>query len=136
MVRNVLAVVAGIVVGTLANGMLINVGHSVVPPPPGTDVTTLDGIKEAIGHFELRHFVFPFLAHAAGPLLGTFVTTWIVTRSKTKFAVGMAIFFLLGGVLASVLIPAPLWFKAVDLIFAYIPMALLGGWLGGAFRES
>lgn len=128
--------IAGIVAGTLVNGMLINVGHYIIPPPPGADVTTLEGIKEAIQHFELKQFLFPFLAHAAGPLVGTFITTWIVLRNKTKFAVGMAIFFLLGGILASVLIPAPLWFKAVDLIFAYVPMAFIGGWWGGAFRDG
>ncbi len=136
MVRSILAVIAGVVVGSLVNGALINFGHAVIPPPEGSDVTTMEGIKAAIQHFELRHFIFPFLAHAAGPLLGTFLTTWIVVRNKTKFAVGMGAFFLLGGVIASILIPAPLWFKAVDLIFAYVPMAYIGGKLGGAFREN
>lgn len=135
MIRNVLAVIAGVVIGSIANMLLINVGHMLVPPPPGSDVSTMEGVKAAIQNFETRHFVFPFLAHAVGPLVGTFITTLMVARHKSKFAIGMAVFFLLGGIAASIMIPAPIWFKVVDLVFAYVPMALLGGWLGGAFRE-
>lgn len=136
MVRNILAVIAGVVIGSVANMMLINLGQLVVPPPGGSDVSTMEGIKAAIQNFETRHFIFPFLAHAAGALAGTFVTTLIVLRNKPKFAVGMGVFFLLGGIAVSIMIPAPFWFKAVDLVLAYVPMAIIGGRLGGAFRET
>jgi hypothetical protein len=34
------------------------------------------------------------------------------------------------------MLPAPLWYEALDLIAAYIPMAFLGGKLGGAGRQD
>jgi hypothetical protein len=40
-------------------------------------------------------------------------------------------FFLVGGIAASAMIPAPTWFKALDVVLAYLPMAWLGGRIGG-----
>jgi hypothetical protein len=39
--------------------------------------------------------------------------------------------FLAGGIAASVMIPAPAWFKALDLTIAYLPMAWLATRLAG-----
>ena len=44
-----------------------------------------------------------------------------------KLAMVIGVFFLLGGIYASYLIPAPTWFMALDIIVAYIPMAYFGG---------
>ena len=44
-------------------------------------------------------------------------------------------FFLLGGIAAAWMIPAPVWFEAADILLAYIPMALIGARLGGAGRS-
>ena len=35
-------------------------------------------------------------------------------------------FFLIGGIAAVAMLPSPLWFTVVDLVFAYLPMAWLG----------
>ena len=43
-----------------------------------------------------------------------------------KFALPSA-FFLLGGIAMVAMFGGPLWFNAVDLIGAYLPMAYLGG---------
>jgi hypothetical protein len=135
-VRNILGVVIGIVVATIVNMGLVTVGHMIVPLPVGADVSTMEGLAAAISHFEPQHCVFPFLAHALGPLLGTFVAIMIAASHKTKIAIGMAVFFLLGGIAANVMIPAPFWFKAVDLIFAYVPTSLIGAKLAGAGKDA
>lgn len=51
----------------------------------------------------------------------------ITTTYKMKFALGIGGFFLLGGIAAATMIPAPTWFIVVDLLFAYIPMAWIAG---------
>jgi hypothetical protein len=38
--RNVLAVIVGILVGSVVNMALINLSSSIIPPPLGVDVTT------------------------------------------------------------------------------------------------
>lgn len=44
-----------------------------------------------------------------------------------NYAIGVGIFFLLGGIANVYLLPSPTWFAIVDLVVAYIPMAYLGG---------
>ena len=47
------------------------------------------------------------------------------------FAIVIGVFFLAGGIAASYMLSnSPDWFKALDLIAAYIPMAWLGGNIG------
>lgn len=124
--RNILAVLAGVVVGAVVNGCLIMVSPKVIPPPPGADVTTVEGLKASIHLFEPRHFIFPFLAHALGTLAGACLTAALAVTRKTVLALVVGGVFLVGGVTNALMLPAPLWFIAVDLLGAYLPM----GWLG------
>jgi hypothetical protein len=132
MVRNIIAVIAGLVAGTLVNGGLIQLGHSVIALPPGADVSTMQGIAEAMPSFGPEQFIFPFLAHAGGTFVGVLVGSLIAFSHKMKIALGLGVVFLLGGIAAVVIFPAPLWYDVIDLLFAYVPMAWLGAKLGGA----
>lgn len=135
--RNVLAVIAGAILGSLANGFLIEISGKVIPPPDGADVTTLEGLKASIHLFEPKHFVFPFLAHALGTLTGAFVAAKLAATHKMRIALGIGVLFLLGGIANCFMLPAPVWFMAVDVIVAYIPMGYLGGKLAiGAVKNS
>lgn len=134
MIRNILAVIVGIAVGTIVNMGLIKLGHAVVALPPGTDVSSMEGIAAAMPLFGPEQFIFPFLAHAGGTLVGALVATLIATSHKLKIAIGLGVLFLLGGIYAVYLLPAPLWYDVIDLLFAYIPMAWIGAKLGGAGR--
>ncbi len=129
--RNVLAVVAGLVLGSIVNMGLITVSGSVIPPPEGVDATDMESLKASMHLFEPRHFVFPFLAHALGTLAGALAAAALGASHKAKLALGVGAFFLLGGVINVFMLPAPGWFAALDLVGAYLPMAWLGGRLGG-----
>ena len=135
MIRNILAVIAGLLIGSIVNMTLINVGHAVVGLPPGADVSTMEGVRAAMQQFPPHHFIVPFVAHAGGTLVGAFVAALIAATHKFKIAIGIGIFFLLGGIAAGIYLGAPLWYNAIDFIFAYIPMAWLGAKLAGAGRS-
>lgn len=130
-VRNVLAVIAGAVVGAIVNGALITVSPMVVPPPEGVDVTSPESIAAGMHLFETRHFVMPFLAHALGTLAGAFTAFRLASTHKAQMAFVVGALFLVGGIWAATMIPAPTWFIALDLIGAYLPMAWLATRLGG-----
>jgi len=132
MVRNILAIVAGLVIGSIVNGFLVTVGPVVIPPPAGTDLTTVEGITAAMPLMKPINFLVPFAAHALGTLVGAMVAALIAVGSRMKFALAIGVLFLIGGIIASWMIPAPTWFVALDLIFAYIPMAWIGAKLGKA----
>lgn len=127
--RLILAVVVGFFIGSVVNMALITVSGQVIPPPPGADMSTTEGLKAAMPLLEPKHFLFPFLAHSLGTLVGAAIATFIAPGlgKRPAFIVGLA--FLVGGITAVALIPAPLWFSIVDLLFAYLPAAMLGYWL-------
>jgi len=132
MVRNILGVIVGIVVGMVVNITILTVGHAIIPPPAGFDQTSMDTMAATIHVLEPRNYISVFLAHALGPLVGTLVAVLIAVTNKMKIAIGLAVAFLVFGIIANFMIPAPTWFGVVDLVFAYVPMALIGAKLGGA----
>lgn len=125
--RNILAVVLGIIVGSAVNMGLISIGGSIIPPPDGADVTTMEGLQASMHLFQPRHFLFPFLAHALGTLAGAIIAALVATSNKMNYSLGIGACFLIGGTINVFLLPSPLWFSAIDLILAYIPMGYMGG---------
>ena len=133
--KNVLAVLAGGIIGIILNSFLVNVGPMIIPPPEGADITTMEGLKKTMHLFRPQNFIFPFLAHALGTLAGAFVAAKIAATHQMKIALGIGVFFLLGGIYMVTLIPSPTWFTILDLVGAYIPMGYLGGKWGLSFPE-
>ncbi len=125
-VKNILAVIGGLILGSIVNMGIIMISSSVIPPPNGADVTTMEGLKESLHLFEPKHFLFPFLAHALGTLAGAVTAVKIATSNKKTMALIVGGFFLLGGIINVFTLPGPLWFNVVDVLFAYIPMVLIG----------
>jgi hypothetical protein len=135
--KNVLAAIVGFVIGNLVNMGLIQIGPYVVPLPQGADVSTMEGLRESMKLFTPVNFIFPFLAHALGTLAGAFVAAKLAASHRMKFAIGIGVAFLLGGIAAAIMLGGPLWFIACDLLLAYIPMGILGGLLGrGQKRQT
>lgn len=128
--RNTLAVIAGAVIGSFANGGLIALSPMLIPPPAGADVTTMEGLKASLHLFEPKHFIMPFLAHAVGTLVGAFVAALIAVNNKMRPAMIVGALFLVGGIMNVMMLPAPTWFSAIDLLLAYLPMAYVGGKMG------
>lgn len=129
--RNILAVIAGWVVGSIVNMILVIVGGMLVPPPAGVNPMDPESIRASAHLFEAKHFVFPFLAHASGALAGALVASLIGVSKRVILALIIGVLNLVGGVAAALMIPAPAWFIAADLLIAYIPMAMLGWKLSG-----
>ena len=75
------------------------------------------------------NFLFPFLGHAIGTLVGAFVVAKFAASHAMKLALGIGAFFLLGGIAAANMLGGPAWFIAADLLLAYLPMAWLGAFL-------
>jgi hypothetical protein len=124
--RIVLAVIVGLILGSCVNMGLIILGGKVVPPPFGAVTTTTEGLKASIHLFRPLHFLFPFLAHAIGTLAGASASAWLAPVNRTAIALFVGGFFFIGGLASCFMIPAPTWFMALDLAIAYFPMAWLG----------
>ena len=135
-VKNILAVVLGLVLGSVVNMGIIMISSSIIPPPDGADVTSMEGLKETVHLFQPKHFIFPFLAHALGTFVGAFLAALIAMNHKMKFALSIGCLFLIGGIINTISLPSPIWFTVLDLVGAYIPMAWLGFKLSEGIKKS
>ena len=129
--KSILYSVLGLVLGALTNGFIVQLGSYFIQAPADFDLTTEKGLAKAMPLMGVEHFIFPFLAHSIGTLVGAyFVSKMKVNRPLlTAMAIGFA--FLAGGVMMVIMLPqTPLWFILLDLILAYLPMAYFGYRLG------
>lgn len=128
MVRNIIAVIVGLLVGNIFNFIVLQAGLALMTMPEGFDKAR---IPETIHLFSAQHYAVPFLAHALGSFVGTLVAMFIAVSSRKILTSILAVLFLSGGIAASLIIPAPAWFVALDLIVAYVPMAFLAWKISG-----
>ncbi|MGL2964425.1 hypothetical protein ACSVH2_11450 [Flavobacterium sp. RSB2_4_14] len=126
-VKNTIAVVLGLVIGSAVNSLFIAIGPSIIPPPEGADVTTVEGLAASMRLFEPQHFIFPFLAHALGTFVGALVAAGIAATHRFKIALSIGLVFLVGGFYMVLSLPSPVWFSMLDLFVAYMPMAYMAG---------
>jgi hypothetical protein len=124
--RNILGALLGLLIGGFVNMGIIMAGNALIPPPAGVDFTNVENLRQTAHLLQPIHFLTPFLGHAVGTLVGALVAV-LVAASHFKIVAGfIGVFFLIGGIAAAMMIPGPAWFIAVDLIFAYLPMAWIG----------
>lgn len=136
MLRSILAVVLGLVVGSVVNMGLVLLGSELIPPPPGVDVSNADSIAASIHLYQAKHFIAPLVAHALGTLVGAAIAYSIAINHRQRAAWAVGGIFLMGGSFAAFMISAPVWFLSADLVMAYMPMAWLGIKLGSKFVKT
>lgn len=132
--RNALAVIAGLLLGSIANMALVIAAPHVIPLPAGIDVNDPKSLAAGMPLLAPKHFLFPFLAHAVGTFVGALTAHLIAATRRNTLATVIGVLFLAGGIAACFMIPAPVWFVGLDLLVAYLPMAWLGARAGRGLR--
>lgn len=135
-VKNILAVIAGAILGSAVNMGIIMVSGSIIPPPDGADITTMEGLKASMHLFQPKHFVFPFLAHALGTFAGAFLAAKMAATNKLGIAFLIGLIFIAGGIANVFMLPSPAWFSALDVLGAYLPMAYIAGKLAAKNKSA
>lgn len=131
LLRNILSLIAGLLIGGLFNLGIIAVGGKLLPPPQGVDVNDVASINAHIHEYSFVQMMVPFLAHALGTLMGALAAAKLAASHRMLLAMVIGGLTLLGGIGAVMMIPAaPWWFDVLDLGVAYLPMAWLGAKLG------
>ncbi len=133
--KNFAVVIVGVVAGSLVNMAIVNIGPSVVPLPEGADTSTTENLRRSMALFTPVNFLFPFLAHALGTLVAAFIVAKFAASRHVTLAMCIGGLFLIGGITAVIIFGGPLWFKATDLLLAYLPMGFLGATLAGRTRS-
>jgi len=126
LLKNILAVIGGLILGSMVNMGIVMISGHLIPPPEGGDISTMEGLRDSIHLFEPKHFLMPFLAHALGTLAGAMVCVRLAASKHMLLGMLIGVFFLVGGIWAVIMINGPMWFNVLDLVFAYLPMSYLG----------
>lgn len=134
-IRNIASILMGVLLGGLVNMALVLLGPILIPMPYGASAGSMEELAATIHLFEPQNFVFPWLAHALGTLVGAFFAAKSGTSHNMLLAWFVGFIFLIGGVYTAMQLNGPMWFNAIDLIFAYIPMALIGAKLAEPKRR-
>ena len=117
--RIILSLISGVISGSIVNIILIITGSYIIMTPENFDpMNTQD--------WTVPLFIFPFLAHSLGTLIGSFTATKISKGYHISIPLMVGLWFLAGGIYMTTIIPAPAWFEILDIIICYIPMAFLG----------
>jgi len=125
-IKNALYVIASVLTGGILNMAIIMLGSKIIPPPEGAVLTTMEGLKSSMHLMQPKHFLMPFIAHAAGTLAAAFMVVKLVSKNHLNYALGIGVWFLIGGIMNIFMLPSPTWFTIVDLAGAYLPMAFIG----------
>lgn len=129
-VRSVIAVAAGLFVGGIATFGVEALGHAVVPPPPGLDVTNVEAVRAAMPTLPTAHFLPILVAYVVGPTLGAALAARMAPSRALVHAGAVAAFFLFGGIRNFMNIPHPTWFVLASCA-AFVAAPFLGTRLVG-----
>ena len=136
LLRSVLAVLLGWVVGSVAMMALHLLSGAIYGPAPRMSDSA--AFQEYIGNLPPSAFLFVLAAHAAGNLAGAWVAAKVAGRAPLVHGLVVGGVFLICGIVNLLQIPHPAWFGPADLA-AYLPAAYLGARLAangnGRLRE-
>ena len=116
--KNIAFVFIGIMLAMFVNMGLIYIGGYAIELPENFD--PMNAIN-----WELKYFIFPFLAHALGTFSGALLVSKLSKNSSIVLPLIIGVYFLTGGIYMVTILPVPYWFIILDLSCAYIPMAML-----------
>ena len=129
MLRSVLVVLAGLVVGMFVITAVESLIPMVYPLPLGLDPKDPEALAAAFAAMPSGVFLMLMAAWAFGSLTGGVLTARLAAHSPMQHALAVGVIQTVGAVANFVMLPHPAWVIAAG-IAVFVPMALLGGSLG------
>jgi hypothetical protein len=125
MLRNILAVIAGLVVGMAINMALVQLNIVFFPLPEGVDVTNSEQMREAIEGMPSAAWILVFVAHLAQAFVGGWVAARLGKSHPMVLAMIVGVLSLAGGIANALMLSTPLW------TWIEMPLYLVAAWWAG-----
>ena len=122
MIRVILAVITGVIIGNMAIMGLHYVGMIFYPLPEGTDMSDMNAIAEYVKIAPFGALLMVMFAHLGGTFLAGLSSALLSKNITTAYIVGG--FFTLAGIYNLYVLPHPWWFNAEAVL--YLPAAIYG----------
>lgn len=125
--RNVVAVLAGMFVGMVLNMGLIQLNVVLFPMPEGVGFDDTEAFATYIQGLPLRAFVLVILAHLAQAGVGGLVAAWLGRSRPLLLAMIVGVLTAIGTAANAVMIGAPAW------MWLELPLDLAVAWAAGTW---
>ncbi|WBV61223.1 hypothetical protein PFY12_03660 [Chryseobacterium camelliae] len=110
MLKRILAVIGGIVAGSLTVAAVEMLGHYLYPLPAGMKSDDMEAMKEYIPNAPFMALFFVIIAYALAALVVGFVSTKIANDGKNKYAIIGGVIFVIITIINLAMLPTPVWF--------------------------
>ena len=124
MLRNILALVVGLVVSVGVVKAVEMAGHAIWPPPTDLDWTDGEAIRTYTSQQPFLALLFPIMSYFLGTFAGPFVASRIGTARAILFVGVIGIVMLSATITTLIWIPHPVWFSVLA-----VTAVIIGGWL-------
>ena len=126
MLRNILAVIAGLAVGMVVNMALVLLNVYVLyPMPEGTSMQDQEQFKAYLETLPATAFLVPVVAHLAQAFVGGWTAARIGASRPVLLAMIVGVISLVGGIINLMTIEGPGW------MYVELPLYLVAAWLAG-----
>jgi len=115
MIRNVAAIVGGIVIAFVTVMLVDMLNHSIYPPPPGLDVSDPEAFRPYLDTLPIGAFLLIMASSVVAAFVGTLAASFIGTMQPRNCAIIVGGMVLAATVANFIAIPHPLWLAIATL---------------------
>ena len=131
MLRNVLAVLGGCLLGSALNMGLIQLNFSVLfPMPAGQDMNDPEQFNAFISTLPASAFILVLLAHIGQSFVGGWIAARLGASRPMLLAMIVGVLSLAGGIMAMMMFQGPDW------MVVELPLYLVVAWLAGRIEQK
>ncbi len=123
--KRVFAVVAGVMAGATAIGLIEWLSHKMYPLPGNIDPKDPEALRMLMHNMPLGALLMIILAWAAGAFIAGIITTLIVGQQALRPSLVAGTVLLLFGIINMMMLPHPIWFWILG-ILVFLPAAFIG----------
>ncbi len=116
MIKKIIAVPAGVLVGGLGIYLIETLGHKLYPLPAGIDRNDMDAMASYVPTAPFMALFFVILAYAVGALLSGYISTKVAADGKVIYALICGLVFLLQTIYMMYIMPTSAWFWVAGIL--------------------
>lgn len=114
--RRILAVVGGLLAGSICIWLMEALGHFLYPLPAGVEPTNVEAFKAYVSTLPFAALLLVLVGYSLGAVVSGFISTKIANDGKNRYAIICGVFFLLATVYNMIMLPTPVWFWVLGIL--------------------
>jgi hypothetical protein len=125
MLKNILSVVAGIMVAFMLIAGIEMLSHQIYSLPKNIDPNDKELMKNFMSEIPIGALIMILVAYMVGAFGGGIITGLMASEKRTQMGITTGVVLLILGISNLLMIPHPIWFSIASILL-YVPAAYLG----------